>query len=171
MAVLSICPVPGATSPGTYRLRLSGGVRRGRSRSRQRSRYKTDGAVGIPRQSVQLVGGIPFPRFCGTGFATETIDERLDGNRGHRAGADGRRIGGGRHGRRGHVHQELRAVQEDVGRLLRGTVVRGRMRKVQGQDDPGLREHRLGVTVPEQAGIVFEIARHRKRTDEQSIIP
>jgi len=45
---------------------------------------------------------------------------------GHRTGGidrDSRSRGGG-HGGRGHVHQELRAMQEDVGRLLRGFTVR-----------------------------------------------
>jgi len=35
-----------------------------------------------------------------------------------------RRLRGGGHGGRGIVHQELRSVQEDVGRVLRGTAVR-----------------------------------------------
>lgn len=51
----------------------------------------------------------------------------------HRVGVDRRRRSrGGGHGGRGHVHQELRAVQENVGCLLRGAAVCRRLRQVQG---------------------------------------
>jgi len=69
---------------------------------------------------------------------------------GRRAGIDrDRRLFGSGHGGRWNVHQELRTVQEDVGRLLRRTAVRGRMCQVQRQDDTGLREHRIRGTIPE----------------------
>jgi len=75
---------------------------------------------------------------------------------GRRAGSDrDRRVRGGGHGGRRLVHQELRPVQEDVGRLLRGVAVRGRLCQVQGQDDTGLREHRFRGTVSQQTRITI----------------
>jgi len=62
-------------------------------------------------------------------------EHRIQENRlfGHRVGTDRRhRSRGGGHGGRGHVHQELRAVQENVGCLLRGAAVCRRLRQVQG---------------------------------------
>jgi len=53
------------------------------------------------------------------------------------------------------VHQELRSMQEDVGRLLRGAAVRRRVCQVQGQDDTGLREHRFRGTVPQQTRVIY----------------
>uniref|UniRef100_A0A2S2PU92 Uncharacterized protein n=1 Tax=Schizaphis graminum TaxID=13262 RepID=A0A2S2PU92_SCHGA len=66
-----------------------------------------------------------------------------------------RRLYGGGHGGRRLVHQELRAVQEDVGRLFRRAAVRGRVRQVQGQDDTGLREHQIRGTVSQQARMIY----------------
>jgi len=78
----------------------------------------------------------------------------LQENAGRGNGADGDRVRGGGHGGRRHVHPKLRPVQEDVGRVFRGTVVRGRLRQVQGQDDTGLREHRFRGAVPQQTRII-----------------
>lgn len=53
-----------------------------------------------------------------------------------------------------HMHQELRPMQEDVRRVLRGPTLRGRLRQIQGKDCPGLRGPQLHRSFPQQDRLI-----------------